>query len=375
MIKKKYCILSVLRGLSALFVLFYHFFIYFFVSQEASAKLLQIEPVDLLEPFYLQAIKDFPIDIGHLGVAFFFLISGFLILPSLERYVSLKVFLVHKLFRLWPSYAVCFSSGLLFVALFYLLRTSAFPYEPGHILSYFFWVRDLFHYPFIDGAVWSLEVQIKFYLLAGIVWSLGKKNFLEKMCFLTLLTSFVVYGLYSWLDDELSWFYLIILARRNLKYFILILLGTCIYALDKKQISWPKAVGLCSLLLACFVSPLFSSPDIAKTTSYLFGFFAFSYFILFHPQSTRAEGLHHKLIHWVSNISYPLYIGHVLPGYVIMYFMIDHGLSVYLGIFIAFFYVFLMAEVVHKKIESVFSNKSLKTFFSSQKNQLYLYHK
>jgi len=71
----------------------------------------------------------------------------------------------------------------------------------------------------------------------------------------------------------------------------------------------------------------------------------------------------------VSDISYPIYIGHVLPGYVMMYLMIDYGLSVYLGIFISLIYVFVMAEVVHKKIEASFLKMGGKLFsYFSQKS-------
>jgi peptidoglycan/LPS O-acetylase OafA/YrhL len=363
MVKQEYYILNLLRGLSALFVLFYHFFVFFFAHQSTSAGLLLVEPVDLPDPFYLQAIMDFPLNIGHFGVTFFFLISGFLIQPSLERYVSFKDFVVHKILRLWPSYVICFAMGLLFVWVFYLIGDSPFPYTWDHVCSYFFWVRDISHHRMIDGSVWSLEIQIKFYLLAGIIWSMAKKNFLEKICLIIVLMSFAVYGLHSFLNgEELSWFYLVSLARKNLQYFMLILLGACIYSFYKKQISWQKALGLCGMLLACFVSPLFHSPDLIKTISYLLGFFTFSYVVLFHATNIQMKGMIGKFINWVSDISYPIYIGHVIPGYVMMYLMIENGLSVYLGIFISLIYVFVMAEFVHKKIEVSFVKMGGKLF-------------
>ena len=146
MVKNEYYILDILRGLGALFVIFYHFFVFFFDHQTFSAGLFNLEPVELSRPFYLDMINMLPFDIGHLGVAFFFLISGFLILPSLERYGSLKNFLKHKVFRLWPAYGVCFSLGLLFIAGVFALQGWEFPYTFGHVLSYFFWIRDLGHY-------------------------------------------------------------------------------------------------------------------------------------------------------------------------------------------------------------------------------------
>ncbi|MBY0502031.1 MAG: acyltransferase [Alphaproteobacteria bacterium] len=353
--KESYDTLDILRGFSALFVIVYHYYVYFFTQPEISANLLEIEPIYLPDPFYLQPLLSIPIDIGHLGVAFFFLISGFLIQPSLERYSSLKTFLIHKIFRLWPSYVFCFSLGLVFVALFYFFKNDPFPYSFGQILSYFFWVRDIFNYPMIDGAIWTLELQIKFYIFAAIVWSFGKKNFTEKICYLVLFLSVAVYGLYLFgKGEESSWFYFVVLARKTLKYFLLILLGTCIYSYYKKELSGVKTLFLCSLLVICFISPLFSSPSYPKTVSYLLGFFSFAYLALYHGKSKLKEGILRKTIKWVSSISYPLYIGHVLPGYTLMFFMFDQGISVFWGSFMALFYVFLMSYFVHEKIELVF---------------------
>ncbi|MEK7580486.1 MAG: hypothetical protein AAB465_02665 [Patescibacteria group bacterium] len=71
---KEYNILNILRGTSALLVLFYHFFVFFFAHQKTWTPLLQVVPLDLPQPFYLQALLDFPLDFGHLAVGYFFLI-------------------------------------------------------------------------------------------------------------------------------------------------------------------------------------------------------------------------------------------------------------------------------------------------------------
>ena len=352
MLKNEYYILDILRGLGALFVIFYHFFVFFFDHQTFSAGLFNLEPVELSRPFYLDMINMLPFDIGHLGVAFFFLISGFLILPSLERYGSLKNFLKHKVFRLWPAYGVCFSLGLLFIAGVFALQGWEFPYTFGHVLSYFFWIRDLGHYSYIDGAVWTLEIQIKFYIFAGLVWSFGKTNFLEKMCALTLGLSLLVYILCIYTaGDDFHWAYLFVLAQKNLKYYSLILLGTVLYSYYKESISLQRSLLLGVLFLSAFLSPLFSSPDPLKTNAYLLGLVIFSYFVLFDKKGLQIQKKGNRFLEWVSKISYPLYIGHVLPGYMIMYFMISCGYNVFWGICLGLFYTFIMAEIVHKYVE------------------------
>lgn len=300
----------------------------------------------------MQPILDFPLDFGHLAVGYFFLISGFLIHASLQRYDSLSLFLRHKVLRLWPTYCVCFSLGLLFVAAFNDLLYRPFPFTWGHVLACFFWVRDIFGYSLIDGALWTLEIQLKFYIFSILVWSIWKKDFLEKACFLTVILSCIVYGIYHFAQDgAYDWFYLVILFRQTLRFFMLILLGSCVYAFFKKEISTTKMIFLCGILLGCFVSPLFSGTFSSKIVGYLVGFFSFFFFILIYGQHITLEGKVSRLINWISNISYPLYIGHVLPGYMIMCYTIEEGYNVYLGIFIAFLYTFVMATVVHRKVE------------------------
>ncbi len=352
MAKKEYNILNILRGTSALLVLFYHFFIFFFAYQDIWSVYLQVEPLNLPVPFYLETLQDFPLDVGHLAVAYFFLISGFLIHGTLRRYDSLGLFLKHKVVRLWPTYATCFALGVLFLAGFNYVIERPFPFTADHVLACFFWVRDILHYPFIDGAVWVLEIQLKFYIFAILVWSVWKKDFLPKACFIAILLSCAVYGLfYVTQDNNYSWFYLVLLAQKNLKFFMLILLGSCVYASFTKEISKLKAFVLCALLVACFLSPLFTYSHYSKTISYLLGFVSFFAFIVLYARQTTTIGKISQPINWVSNISYPLYIGHVIPGYLIMYYTIEQGYNAYLGIAMALLCSFVIAAIVHKKVE------------------------
>lgn len=357
-------VLNILRGVGALFVIFYHFFIFFFTQQTFSASLLCIEPIELAEPFYLSVINSFPINLGHFGVSFFFLISGFLIPSSLEKWSSLKEFLTHKFFRLWPSYVFCFLIGLLFVFGFFLLFEQSLPYSFSHVLSYILWMRDIFHYPYIDGSVWTLEIQIKFYIFAGIIWYFCKKNFLENIFIISLsfsLAAFTVYIL--WEGEDVWWLYLIKLGRLDLKYFLFMLFGTCLHSFYQKQISFYKFFFFCSLLLISFLSPLFQPVSFEKTNGYLLGIIIFYFLILVSSESKkeRHNGVLRKVIMKISKISYPLYVGHVLPGYTLMYLMIYYELSLYIGIFIALPLIFLIAYFTHIYIEKpfiAFSNKS-----------------
>jgi peptidoglycan/LPS O-acetylase OafA/YrhL len=210
MYKNELPFLNVIRGSCALLVIFFHFFVYFFTQQKMSAGLINAEPLDLVDPAYLPYITAIPLNIGHLGVTFFFLMSGFFIQPSLEKYNLLRPFLIHKFLRLWPTYAFCFGIGLIFVFFFAELRNDLYPYSFGHMLSYFTWTRDLFNYSYIDGSVWSLEVQIKFYILAALLWCFFRHRFLEALTVTLLVLCAIGYGLMQsgWFEDS-SYEYLV----------------------------------------------------------------------------------------------------------------------------------------------------------------------
>lgn len=353
--------LNVIRGSSALLVLFFHFFVFFFTAHDMSAGLINAEPLlDLAVPAYLPYVESVPINIGHLGVAFFFLLSGFFIQPSLEKYNLVRPFLVHKFFRLWPSYAFCFAIGLVFVFFFSQLRDDVYPYSLPHLLSYFTWTRDIFNYAYIDGSVWSLEVQIKFYIFSALVWYFFRHRFLETMITSLLTLCVVGYGLkygvteWGWLEDS-SYEYLIRVLNKDIKYFLLITVGMCFYSYYSKKISLLKFIILGMLVLGCFISPLSLYIRLPLMNSYCLGAFLFFSAVFFKNIETKNTGYVSRVMAWVSKISYPLYVGHVLPGYTIMYYMLEKGLNVYLAIFTALVVVFPLAYLTHEKIEKVFS--------------------
>lgn len=356
MYKNELPFLNTLRGLSALFVLFFHFFIFFFTQQQFCAGLINAEPLDLVDPFYLSYITDLPFNIGHLGVTFFFLISGFFIQSSLEKYNLARPFLVHKFLRLWPTYAFCFGLGLIFVFFFSLLRDDIYPYSFDHILSYFFWTRDLFGYAYIDGSVWSLEVQVKYYIFAALIWYFFRHKFLDAMVVSLLVLCLIGYGISSFgLLEDSSYEYLVHVFNRNIKYFLLITMGACFYPYYKKKISFLKLAILGFLLLGFFLSPLSKYMRAELMNSYCLGLFIFACCMFFKDIGKKSTGYGNKVMGWFAKISYPLYVGHVLPGYTVMYYLLEKGVNVYLALFAALAVVFPIAYFAHEKIEKAFS--------------------
>jgi peptidoglycan/LPS O-acetylase OafA/YrhL len=344
--KKRFFLLEHIRGGAALLVLFYHFFIFFFTEQVFYANLLQAQPLQLIFPKYLEYFINFPINIGYLGVSFFFLISGFLIQPSLQHYPSWRIFLKNRFLRLWPTYSFCFIVSLLFVSVFSYLSNKSFPYTFSHLIASIFWVRDLLNYSFIDGALWTLEIQIKFYLLSAIIWYGWRNYFLERMIVLNLILVVSIYLCCQYINEFSPSFYLVILWVKYLRYSSFILLGACGYQVYTGRMSWLKAILMSVCLLLLFLSPGTNFLVTIDIKSFCFGFCLFLGLIFSKGLHKKRKGFFSNLCRKMSVISYPLYLTHVVPGYTIIYLSQSYGFTIYQGTLAALGGSFLIAYLI-----------------------------
>lgn len=128
---------------------------------------------------------------GYYGVHLFFAVSGFVITLTLIRCRNLVEFIVRRFARLWPTMLVCASISFGFLALFPMY----WPQHPQNFLpSLTFIPGDLFQrfipgieFSFIDGAYWSLFVEVRFYALAAMAYFVSPKFFVRNFFGLSLL--------------------------------------------------------------------------------------------------------------------------------------------------------------------------------------------
>lgn len=125
-------------------------------------------------PEYLPYGKTFDVAGRHgaLGVSLFFMISGFVITFTLSRSQNAAAFLQHRFFRLWPPLLAC---ALITYAVMHLLQT---PFTQaratglsGFLPTLTFIDPDIWRFvlevdDYIDGAYWSLFVEVRFYVWA-----------------------------------------------------------------------------------------------------------------------------------------------------------------------------------------------------------------
>jgi peptidoglycan/LPS O-acetylase OafA/YrhL len=122
-----------------------------------------------------------PVRVLWLGVQLFFLISGFVILMTLERCRSLKEFAVRRWLRLFPAMAIVSIAIFLFdrtVAQGPYVARSAADLLPGLL----FLDPSLIHalsgvtLQSMDGPFWSLYVEVIFYVVFGAAYFIAGTN-------------------------------------------------------------------------------------------------------------------------------------------------------------------------------------------------------
>lgn len=152
----RFAFLDALRGIAAMAVVMQH-------------------AAESIWPAYLR----FSVEVirpGEYGVFLFFIVSGFIIPASLEKYGSLVKFWLGRLFRLFPLYWFCIVAAL---ALHYVFDRFYLPESWDHaprryaVLNLTMVQRFLDGTPLVIGATWSLAYEMVFYLAMSLLFIAG----------------------------------------------------------------------------------------------------------------------------------------------------------------------------------------------------------
>lgn len=129
-----------------------------------------------------------------MGVELFFVISGFVILMTLERSCSLADFACRRFARLWPPLflAASITAMVLFFAGPADWRSGWSDYAASVAILDPAIADKLLHRTgtkWVDGSYWSLWVEVRFYVLAALVYLAARKNFVKMWLALFVLSS------------------------------------------------------------------------------------------------------------------------------------------------------------------------------------------
>lgn len=320
--------LDILRGLSAILIVLYHFTSHFDQSAAISPALRYNMPVQIWW--------------GYAAVSIFFMLSGYLGGKYLiTRRTSPLRYLRHKAIRLYPTYWVAMTFTWLTLLLFYQ-EASLSPVD---------WVANLtmisrvFGVPFVDGVYWTMQCELIFCIIMALMINVRRTSTL-----ISILTCWIFVALIISLfndvkilkplkialiadhcHDFISRLALFMLTTHNLsrrlKYLLVTLIALCIlnavawYGLSPRSIILPAGIAVvaCSRVLDKLI------PD---------------------------NNLLVKVLCWIAAISYPLYLIHEMIGFTIMRHLSLHVGTQAWSLAIPIIVALVLAWLIHRYIEA-----------------------
>jgi peptidoglycan/LPS O-acetylase OafA/YrhL len=347
---------NTLRGVAALVVVVSHYLGAFWTNRAAVAH-LTISPELTIEQFatpsYAQLVTALPvISLGGFGVALFFLISGFVITFSMTK-ASVSGFLISRAMRIYPTYIVGFSVTLFMLFMSTAYFKTGFNISLGEVLIHFSaGLRDILGSRNIDSIIWTLEIEMKFYVFVAVAYCLAQKNILYFLCSPVLIFAFSMLGA--------AYYTPIAIISPSLavavtaigfcgQFIIYMFIGTAINFMFKGEIKPEVCFGFVVLYMLLFLfqwsaTPLVSSFSVAWSYGAALLLFLVSY-------SNRERFIGGKLVEFFANISYPLYVIHGVAGYVALRVLLDLGVDAWMSIVIVFSVVVMLSWVIHFLVE------------------------
>lgn len=334
------------RGIAILLVIFFHAF----------SRWTELVP-------YTDTYAQFPLfKFGFLGVQLFFLLSGFVILMTLEKCTDFKGFLYSRWLRLFPAMLIC-SVIIFFSSDFFFERPGGPPAAkdllPGLIFIEPYILSKLIgSVQSLEGTFWSLYVEFKFYIIAAFLYFLIGSRKLVMSLFILFLLGHALVQLEEYSDNFVIHYLSLISHHLSFKYFGWFAAGSSFYLFTKEGNKIWFYLGLimcvCSSLATAIVSSSLSTLVAILCISILFSYSLISQNI--------QRVLNNKILLFLGYVSYPLYLLHenMMISLIIKFNTIlpsssSFLLPVFAIIFIASI-AFVIAKYIEKPMKSIISN-------------------
>jgi peptidoglycan/LPS O-acetylase OafA/YrhL len=315
--------LDAVRGLAALAVVFFHY------TTRYDQKIGHIS-----EPL-------FSVPWGHYGVELFFLLSGFVIFMTLDKADSGRDFIISRVSRLYPGYWAGMLSTLTTV---WFLGNPYAGYHPSPLDVAINATMFQSYFPgtlFIDGAYWTLCVEVTFYTLIFGLFLTGQLKNIRLAIACLLGVGLVLHILID--GGHISApIYLRALRVVLLSHFAPYFCGGIIFY---KIFSARFMKRDAALIVLCLVAVAVMRPIADFVAS------AIS-FMMFGLLTTRKLSfLANRPLLFLGAISYSLYVVHQNIGYLIIRHATEIGIPTNAAILVAIISVIALATLITYRIE------------------------
>ncbi len=282
--------LDAYRGLAALWVVLYHVLLrypHFMAGRDTPA-----EPL-------LPGLT--ALDLGVLPVLWFFLISGFVISWTVDRCKTPADFIVSRVSRIYPAY---WASLLLTVAVVGLWPLPGAAPSLRDILVNATMLQAYLLVPNVAGVYWSLTVELMFYAYALALFAAGQWH--------RVRWAALAWALLCLADAVMGQFGVVLPWRARqlllLPYATFLVAGMMLYQLWRGQHRGWSVTTIAICLVTVFIT---YPPGPALMCVAGMG-------LIFGASHGRMKWLATAPLVWLGSVSYPLYLVHEYPAYVVL---------------------------------------------------------
>jgi len=306
------------------------------------------------------------LNFGSWGVSIFFLITGFLTAKSLDQ-DNHASFLVKRAFRIYPVYIV--GTAILY------LTTRAYTYwagtaMPGTAKEYLIQaslIRDLLWVPAVDPAGWTLEVQIKMYIVYFLLHKLKILQNSRAVIFTAGTGAALVWGLWPYAEAavNVNWriYSASYVAMFSVVFILFGLLGAAFYQYFCGRWTAKESLAAGGFCLFCFWMSM-ERCALAESTmrSYLAGTLLFGAAFLLRDRIRCG-----RVISFISTISFSLYIVHGLNGYYLLSILDHYGINSYISLCTTTGAALLLAYGLYRLVEKPCAQLSKRIYVNKKR--------
>ena len=335
--KKQIWLFDVLRGVSALFIVLYHYTTRYDIS--------------------IGHLKPWPVQVpwGCYAVYSFFALSGFLTLYSLKTDQTALAFLKKRAIRLYPVFWAAVIITSIYMLLLMPERLKSIP----TILLNFTMVPSLFGAESVDGVYWTLASELVFYFTIAV---LIKTKLIKKLSIvqplwwlLVVCAAFYCLGPVGFPARSLVNF------AANVGNAHAFLLGIAIYDLYENRTLKNRIISIASIICSIIYSGVIKG--FGATVFFVLLAVCMGIIVTVHRKGFDCPAAVRKLLRpftYLAEISYPLYLIHQFTGFAIISKMESAGVISEFFIFIPILHAVLLASIMHFGFEVPVTKKLLK---------------
>lgn len=305
--------LDALRGLGAIAVVIFHY----------TTRFHELFPVAPHVPFGFIG--------GNYRVLLFFAISGFAIFFTLDKVDTAADFAVNRIARLYPAYWVAILLTLLVEAVGHVPLLEVPWYA---ILANFSMLEGFAFLPAVDGAYWTLTVELAFYASMLMLWKAGGVRHLERALLIWLALKWLL-AVWPGMPERV----VMLLVLRYIPFFAI---GMLFYRAWSGQRHWRQQRPYLAAVVAT-IAVLETHDLLVAGLLLILCFMALL--------DGKLAFLRIRPLLWLGSISYSLYLVHQHIGFVIMLKADEAGFDPFVGFIAAILSALVLGTLLHHYVE------------------------